>query len=62
MNFSYQGTVDIFYLEDGKYVLEQSYMLQTDKDDEHYNAETENCLMEFPHIKMSLGNIFEGLE
>ena len=57
-----QGSVEIYYLNDGKYVLDQSYMLQDDKEDEDYNAETEICLKTFPHIKMSLGEIFEGVE
>lgn len=57
-----QGSVEIYYLEDGRYVLEQSYMLQNDKEDEHYNADTEICLREFPHIKMTLGEIFDGVE
>ncbi len=55
------GFVEIYYLEDGKYVLNQSYMLEEDKEDEDYNAETEICLREFPHIKMTLGEIFEGI-
>ncbi len=57
-----QGFVEIYYLEDGRYVLEQSYMLQKDKEDEHYNAETEITLKAFPHINMMLGEIFEGVE
>ena len=57
-----QGAVEIYYLEDGKYILEQSYILQDDKDEEYYNSETEICLREFPHIKMMLGEIFEGVE
>lgn len=57
-----QGSVEIYYLEDGKYLLEQIYMLQNDKEDEHYNAETVIQLKEFPHIKMTLGEIFEGME
>ncbi len=56
------GAVEIYYLEDGKYVLNQSYLLQDDKEDEHYNAETVISLKEFPHIKMTLGEIFEGIE
>ena len=55
------GNVEIYYLEGGKYILDQSYMLQDDKEDEHYNAETEICLRSFPHIKMTLGDIFEGV-
>jgi len=57
-----QGAVEIYYLQNGKYALGQSYILQDDKDDEYYNAETEICLKAFPHIKMTLGEIFEGLE
>ena len=57
-----QGAVEIYYLQGGKYVLEQSYMLQADREDEHYNAETEIALKAFPHIKMTLGEIFEGVE
>lgn len=57
-----QGFVDIYYLKEGKYVLEQSYMLQDDKEDEDYNADTEICLKTFPHIKMTLGEIFEGVD
>lgn len=57
-----QGTVEIYYLEDGKYILEQSYMLQDDEEEEDYNAEIEIALRGFPHIKMKLEEIFEGLE
>lgn len=57
-----QGSVEIYYLEDGKYILKQSYMLQEDKDDDEYNAETEIALRAFPHIKMTLGEIFEGIK
>ncbi len=56
-----QGSVEIYYLENGRYILDQSYMLQNDKEDEHYNAETEIILKTFPHIKMTLGEIFESL-
>ena len=57
-----QGSVEIYYLENGKYILEQIYMLQNDKEDAEYNAEQEIFLRVFPHIKMTLGEIFEGLE
>lgn len=55
-------SVEIYYLEEGRYILEASYILQDDKEEEHYNAETEICLREFPHIKMLLREIFEGLD
>lgn len=56
------GEVEIYYLVDGKYILDQSYMLQNDQEVEHYNAETEITLKAFPHIRMRLGEIFEGVE
>ena len=55
-------SVEIYYLEDGKYILEENYMLQEDKEEADYNAEEEICLRSFPHIKMKLEEIFEGLE
>lgn len=55
-----QGSVEIYYLQDGKYVLEQCYMLQEDKE-EDYNVDVEISLKAFPHIKMTLGEIFEGV-
>ncbi len=57
-----QCSVEIYYLQNGKYVLEQNYMLQDDKEDEEYNGDTEISLRAFPHIKMTLGEIFEGLD
>ncbi len=56
-----QGSVEIYYLEDGKYVLQQNYMLQDDEEEEFYNAKTEISLRAFPHIKMTLEDIFEGI-
>lgn len=56
------GTIEIYYLQDGKYVLEQSYMFQGDREDEDYNAETEIRLKAFPHIWMTLGDIFDGVD
>ncbi len=55
------GDVEIYYLEDGKYFLEQSYILNDDKEDDEYNAKTEICLKAFPNIKLTLGEIFEGI-
>jgi len=55
-------SVDIYYLENGNYKLEYSYILQTDKEDENYNAETEIALRAFHHIKMTLAEIFENVD
>ena len=57
-----QGSVEIYYLESGNYILEQNYMLQNDKEEEDYNGYTEICLKAFPQIKMTLGEIFEGMD
>jgi len=55
-------SVEIYYLMDGKYALEHSYILQEDKEEEDYNAETMISLKVFPHITMQLQEIFEGLD
>ena len=57
-----QGSVEIYYLVEGKYILEQHYMFQDDIDEDDYNAEEEISLKAFPHIKMTLGEIFDGIE
>lgn len=57
-----QGSVEIYYMESGNYILEQNYMLQNDKEEEDYNGDTEICLKAFPQIKMTLGEIFEGMD
>lgn len=56
-----RGSLEIYYLKDGAYVLERSFLLQDVKDEEDYNAEEELSLRAFPHIKMTLGEIFEGV-
>lgn len=55
------GHLEIYYLRDGRYVLEESYILQDDAEEAHYNAETEIRLRAFPHITMTLQEIFEGV-
>lgn len=57
-----QGSLEIYYLKNGKYELEYSYLLQGDQEDEHYNAQTVIELREFPHIKMELRDIFENVD
>lgn len=55
-------SLEIYYLQDGKFILEQSYILEEDSDDEHYNAETIISLRAFPHITMELKDIFEKVD
>lgn len=56
------GHLEIYYLREGRYVLEESYILQDDAEEECYNAEAEIRLRAFPHITMTLQEIFEGVE
>lgn len=58
---SSRGTVEVYYLQDDKYVLNQSYILQDDEEAEDYNIDQEIRLRAFPHIKMTLGEIFESV-
>lgn len=57
-----QGMIEIYYLKDGKYVLYQNYVLQDDREEDDYNADQEIRLRAFPHITMTLGEIFEGID
>lgn len=57
-----QGALEIYYLEDGAYTLKYSYILQKDEDDMDYNPETSVRLKGFPHITMTLAEIFEGTD
>lgn len=59
---SFPAVVEIYYLKDGRYELTYSYILQDDKEDEHYNADTIITLKDFPNISMTLAEIFENVE
>ncbi len=54
--------IQIYYLENGRYILKNSYILEDDIENIHYNGKTEIPLKAFPHIKMTLEDIFEGIE
>ncbi len=49
-------SLEIYYLEDGQYILQDSLMLE---EDEYYNADTEISLQAFPNVSMHLKNLFE---
>ena len=53
--------VEIYYLVDGKYELENKLILEADQENRYYNADTVITLRDFPNIKMTLAEIFEGL-
>ena len=55
-------SVEIYYLENGRYVLRYSYILQDDPDAEDHNTQTVIALRRFPHIEMRLCEIFEGVD
>lgn len=54
--------VQIYYLNDGEYKLVNSFILEDDAESRNYNADVQLSLREFPQIKMTLGEIFEGVE
>lgn len=53
-----ERAVEIYYLEDGKYKLEESYILEDDETSRHYNPKQEITLRAFP-VTMTLEEIFE---
>ena len=53
--------VEIYYLVDRKYKLENKLILEADQENRHYNADKVITLRDFPNIKMTLAEIFEGL-
>ena len=58
----YGKTVEIYYLENGKYMLKHHFILQDDREDDHYNADTVISLTAFPDIRMKLADIFESMD
>ena len=57
-----ERAVEIYYLENGKYDLKYSYILQDDSEEKHYNADTVVTLKDFPKISMTLAEMFENVE
>lgn len=54
--------VEIYHLTDGRYMLENSYILEDDPEDSQYNAGLEITLKCFPDIKMTLAEIFDKVD
>ncbi len=52
-----ERAVEIYYLKDGKYEIEESYILDDDEASEHYNSKQEITLRALP-ITMTLEDIF----
>ena len=57
-----ERAVEIYYLEDAVYVLKNLYILQDDAEEEDYNADTIITVRDFPHITMTLAEVFENVE
>lgn len=55
-------SLEIYYLRDGSYVLEETWLLEEDREDEDYNADVRIHLRGMPHISLTLGEIFDGSE
>ena len=52
--------LEIYYLRDGRYILEETFLLEEDKEDEDYNADVRIHLRGFPNLTVTLGEIFDG--
>ena len=52
-----ERAVEIYYLRDGKYVLEDSYILEEDETSGDYNLKQEVALRAFP-VRMTLEEMF----
>lgn len=57
-----ERAIEIYYLEDENYVLKNLYILQDDAEEEDYNADAVISLRDFPHITMTLTEVFENVE
>lgn len=54
-------SVEVYYLEDGKYILSASYILEDDEENVDYNADVVLTLRAMPNISMTLEEVFEGI-
>lgn len=52
-----ERSIEIYYLKNGIYVLQNSLILEDEIEGEHYNAEIILSLKEFPNINMMLSEI-----
>lgn len=54
-----ERSVEVYYLEGGKYQLRESYILEEDEKDENYNADKILALRAMPFITIGLREIFD---
>ena len=57
-----ERSIEIYYLENGAYTLVDSYILEDDPDDEHYNAETVMTLKGLPAVSIQLRELFLNID
>ena len=57
----FSKSLDIYYLTEGKYELEETYILETDKGDPAYNSDVPITLKAFPNVSILLNDIFENV-
>ncbi len=55
-------SLEIYYLNNHKYILQQNYILVSDPEDSDFNAETVITLKAFPNVTMTLKDIFENAD
>lgn len=54
-----ERAVEIYYLEEGRYQLKESYILEEDEKDEYYNANQVMLLRAMPLVTIGLKEIFD---
>ncbi|MGL5436319.1 MAG: Uma2 family endonuclease [Lachnospiraceae bacterium] len=54
-------SIDIYHLKEDYYILSNTYLYVADDNDEDYNADKGISLKAFPHIKITLADIFENV-
>lgn len=57
----FSKSIEIYYLTEGNYELEETYILETDEDDAAYNADVVITLKAFPNVTVALVDIFENV-
>lgn len=54
-------SLEIYHLQDGRYVVQDVLILEEDPDEEGYNVDTEITLRAFPGVTVRLGEIFADM-
>ena len=54
-------SIEVYYLEQKKYVLKDVWTLVVDSSDKDYNEDAMISLYSMPHIQLALKDIFDGI-